>query len=534
MYLNTLPQRRALCLILSLYISADFWGCDEADTDQPAHSASTDQGSGGQADSSLNDGGGSADEEDSTLGGSELDERDAASDRDMMDGESLDRGLDRDAGVSQDQEVPSDLLYDPDDGPSHDGGRVVSVSSSAELLSAIEMASPGDVITLMPGDYPLNQLITVRRAGTAAERIFLRAEELGQVTLSLSHIENFKLYAPFWVFENLKITGVCEDGRGCEHAFHIVGDADDLIFRDNEIIDFASHVKLNGERTGEGPAQSFPDRVMFLNNLWYNTRYITNNAPHNILNLDGGRDHVIRGNIFADYNTPETLPKSASAVYLKASTRGALVEQNLIVCEWTRTAGETARGVQLGDGAPASICDGDDDQDGIGDCEERGQSQETIVRNNIIARCDNGGSAAGIMVSSDRDSLIIHNTVYHVGQRNAGFYQGHPDHDTYWRANILERGINTQYANRPLNERDNLSPSAEEVSALFTDSAVGDLTLQRSELLMNQVETASDAPHDFCGYPRGERADIGAIEYSTTYEGARCVEQLRAMFARLP
>ena len=79
-----------------------------------------------------------------------------------------------------------------------------------------------------------------------------------------------------------------------------------------------------------------------------------------------------------------TVPRSASAVYPKASAKRMLIEMNLIVCEKSRPQGETNRGIQLGDGAPATICDGDDDQDGVGDCDENGQSQEMLVRNNII------------------------------------------------------------------------------------------------------------------------------------------------------
>lgn len=427
-----------------------------------------------------------------------------------------------------------DLLYRPDLGPTHDTNRLISVNTTMALLNAIEVANPGDVINLEPGVYSISQLVTLRKDGEHNARIFMRAATLGSVTLELSHIENFKLYGKYWIFENLRIVGVCEQGQGCEHAFHIVGDADDIIFRNNEVINFASHIKLNGEQLGEGLAKSFPDRIMFINNLWHNTKYIRNNVPHNILNLDGGHNHIVRGNIFADYNTPADLPKSASAIYPKASTRGILIEQNLIVCETQRTEGETTRGIQLGDGAPSSICDGDMDQDGEGDCIERGQNQEAIVRNNIIMRCDNGGSAAGIMVGSDRDSQILHNTVSLVGQRKAGFYQGHPNHDTYWRANILERGINTQYAERPLNIMNNFVPSSEELSTIFATPSEGDFTLINSILITDQIPTDPSAPHDFCGYPRGVSADIGAIEYSTTYLGASCVDKVLAMYNRIP
>jgi len=425
-------------------------------------------------------------------------------------------------------------LYQPDDGPTHENGTVVPVSTPQEILEAIANASPGDVINIAPGAYAFDQLIRIQNDGQAEARIFLRAEMPDTVTLNLSHIENFKIYGKYWIFENIRFVGDCPDGQGCEHAFHIVGDADDLIFRHNEIVNFASHVKLNGEVIGDGPARSFPDRTMFIGNFWHNTRYVTNNAPHNILNLDGGRDHVVRRNIFADYNTPESLPKSASAVYPKASAVGILFEQNLIVCEKVRVAGETARGIQLGDGAPDSICDGDADQDGIGDCEDNGQSQEAIVRNNIIMNCNNGGSATGIMVGSDRGSKIYHNTVFNVGRRNAGFYIGHPNHDTFWQSNILENGFNTDYAERDLVETHNSMPSFEEMNSTFRAPEEGDFSLVQGRDIAEQDPTDDTVPHDFCGYPRGDTADRGAIEYSTSHLGMACPIVVQHMYDRIP
>ncbi|HGG57213.1 MAG TPA: hypothetical protein ENK31_05410 [Nannocystis exedens] len=354
------------------------------------------------------------------------------------------------------------------------------------------------------------------------------------MTFNLSHLENFRISGKFWIFENIHFFGDCVSEDKCEHAFHIVGDADDVIFRDNEVVNFASHVKLNGLVVGGGPGKSFPDRIMFINNFWHNTKYVANNAPHNILNLDGGKEHVIRGNIFADFNTPESLPKSASAIYPKASAIRVLIEQNLIVCEKARTAGETARGIQLGDGAPASICDGDPDQDGLGDCDENGQSQEAIVRNNIVMSCNNGGSAAGIMVGSDRESKVYHNTVYNVEPRNAVFYVGHPDHDTFWRYSILENGFNTDYATRPLNEADNLMPTQSEMNSMFAAPIDGDFSLLQGDLITEQVPTDDAVTHDFCGYPRGAEADLGAIEYSTTYPGTACSTIVKEMYDKIP
>jgi hypothetical protein len=445
-----------------------------------------------------------------------------------------DTGGDGDGDGEAGGDGDADGLYDPDDGPTHEGGNVVSVCSESEILAAIAGASAGDVITVCPGTFAFNQLISVDANGNEEERIFLRAAEAGTVTFNLSHIENFKIGGKFWIFENITFFGDCSSASSCEHAFHIVGDADDLIFRNNEVVNFASHVKLNGEVVGAGPGKAFPDRTWFIDNFWHNTKYVQNDAPHNILNLDGGKDHVVRGNIFADYSTPTSLPKSASAVYPKASALRILIEQNLIVCEKARTEGETNRGVQLGDGAPASICDGDDDQDGNGDCVEQGQSQEALVRNNIVMGCNNGGSSAGIMIGSDRASQVLHNTVYDAEPRNAAFYEGHPDHTTFFRFDILENGFNTNYASGTLNEADNLMPSHAEMDGLFADPAAGDFSLSDGSTITEQNPSDPAVPHDFCGYPRGDSADLGAIEYSTTYEGTPCAEVVQEMYDRIP
>ena len=422
--------------------------------------------------------------------------------------------------------------YTPDDGPNAEQGRVVRVGTEQETLDAIAGATPGDVITLAPGEYGFDRLIVVDRDGRADAPIFLRAEMAGTVTLNLSHIENFKIYGKHWVFNCVSPDNV--RAGGCEHAFHLVGDADDLLFRTNEVLNFASHVKLNGEVIDGGTARHFPDRAQFIRNVWHNTRYIPNNAPHNILNLDGGRNHVVRGNIFVDFTPPADLRKSASAVYPKASAKEILIEQNLIICERLRTEGETARGIQLGDGAGPAICDGDDDGDGLGDCVENGQSQNALVRNNIILNCDNGGSSTGIMVADDRDSLVAHNTVLNTGRRKGGFFVGREDHTTRWRGNLLENGIDVAFAVGTLDESDNDFPSADDVAMLFQNVQAGEFSVLNGAAFLEAGPTHSDVHQDFCGYPRGERADRGAIEYSTTYPDADCVGQLRALFDRLP
>lgn len=451
--------------------------------------------------------------------------------------------------------APPPARYAPDDGPSADGGTIVAVASEDEILTAIAHASPGDVITVAPGTYRFSSRIDVDAHGTSVEPIFLRARRLGEVIFALSHRENFRVRGRAWVFENIRFSGACETGAparaapgagagalpagadGCEHAFHIVGDADDVLLRHNEVIDFASHVKLNGEVVGEGPARAFPDRLGVIGNLWYNTRYVANDAPHNILNLDGGRGHVVRGNVFADYSPPYWLQKSASAVYAKASVRGLLVEQNLIVCEKARTRGQTTRGIQLGDGIDARYCDGDADGDGVGDCIENGQNQEALVRNNIIMNCNNRGTSAGIMVQSDRESRLLHNTVFTGGGGQAVYHVGHPDHDTWYAHNLVEYGLYTAAAKRRPVETGNLYIGPTGLRQRFRAPDAGDFALDRSRgrsSLLDAQPTHPAARYDFCGAPRGEAADYGAVEYSVADGGEACAREIRRRFQRIP
>jgi hypothetical protein len=137
-------------------------------------------------------------------------------------------------------------------------------------------------------------------------------------------------------------------------------------------------------------------------------------------------------------------------------------------------------------------------------------------------------------VGSDRESRITQNTVYDVEPRSAGFYEGHADHDTFWRLGILENGINTDFANRPLDEADNIMPSHAEMDAIFTAPMAGDFSLADGTDITEQATTDPAAPHDFCGYPRGATADLGAIEYSTAYQGTPCATLVKEMYDRIP
>jgi hypothetical protein len=102
---------------------------------------------------------------------------------------------------------------------SHD--RLVSVSTAAELSSAISNAQPGDLIELASGDYTGKWTIT--RSGTATNRIALcgpRSATLSYGSLSSGWIIN--LSADYWMLHGFSIT----DGIA---GLHITGGSYNII-----------------------------------------------------------------------------------------------------------------------------------------------------------------------------------------------------------------------------------------------------------------------------------------------------------------
>ena len=127
-------------------------------------------------------------------------------------------------------------------------GRILVVGDEVAALEAIARAEPGDVITLLPGDYRFDgsSPLSLTRAGRADAPITLRANTLGEVQLVFDLLEGFHVQSPYWRFENLSIRGVCAKDDDCEHAFHITGKAHHTLIRNSRIEDFNAHIKING------------------------------------------------------------------------------------------------------------------------------------------------------------------------------------------------------------------------------------------------------------------------------------------------
>ena len=277
-------------------------------------------------------------------------------------------------------------------------GRLVVVTSSAEALSAIGSASPGDVITFLPGHYRFDgQRINANRAGTAGESITVRAQQPGSVTLELAMVEGFVVSAPYWRFENLSITGACGRHSDCEHAFHVVGGGSHFTAINNTITDFNAHFKINGL---EG---AFPDDGMIVSNTLTNSSVRDTANPVTPIDLVAASNWVIRRNMITDFQKGDGNRISYGA-FVKGGGSNNLMENNLILCEYLlHGTGTQQIGLSLGGGGTGKAVCRDQrcitEQDG------------SIIRANLIGSC----SDDGIYINRSATSKVIHNTLIDTG-----------------------------------------------------------------------------------------------------------------------
>jgi hypothetical protein len=318
--------------------------------------------------------------------------------------------------------------------------------------------------------------------------------------------------AAAWIFEDLIIKGVCPGADTNEHAFHITGGADRTILRHNKLIDFKSHVKLNLDNT---TSRIWPNDTWYLDNVFMDTAPQPGDKPFNALNLDGGRRHIVRGNLFVDLVA--AADHRASAIYPKITTRDMVVEQNLIVCSKHVSGGYDRAGISTGEAwNPNPYCDGD--------CANVGN----VYRNNIIIGCTGPGNSFGIGVGYEKGTTYLHNTVQ--GAKH-NYFDGKDDSsgaDVVFGANVLFADWLFDGARRPTEVGD-LIEHAAGAAALFADADHGDFTLKDGSAIRGQATRDPKAPHDFCGHCRAATTDIGAIDYGDP-RAAECVARVKALY----
>lgn len=379
----------------------------------------------------------------------------------------------------------------PDAGPA--AGQEVLVSTTPELMRAIAAATPGQVITLLPGRYLVEQRVTVLKPGAAGAPITVRARQPGSVQLLIDTGEGFNIQAPYWRFENLSLQGNCSKNTYCEHAFHVAGGAHHFAAVNNTIVDFDAHFKINGEKG------QFPDHGLIASNTLRNNSIRLTTKPVTPIDLVAASHWVIRRNLISDFIKGDS-DRISYGAFVKGAGSNNVLEQNIVICEdKLRGAPGQRIGLSLGGGGTGKpYC-----RDGRCLTEQTG----SVLRANLVSSC----SDDGIYLNAAAQSKLVHNTLLDTGGITVRF----PESSADIEGNLVD-GIIRSRDGGVLRLADNRHVSAARL--YFGGHPQRDLF--RNPLALDfhwrtpaeRRAFAGDAAPDLCGGARPDLPRYGAFE----------------------
>lgn len=290
------------------------------------------------------------------------------------------------------QPIPTNHIA-PEEPSSQPGSQVKLLTSIEEIRDAITKAQPGDTLEIMPGTYKMHGNLRIRNGGLPGQPIVLRASKPGTVIIESTALEGFHVLAPWWVFENLVIRGVCAEHTYCEHAFHIVGKATNIVIRNNRLEDFNAQIKVNGLEN------DFPDNGL----VQYNT--LTNTSPRNTANpvtpidIVAADRWVIADNLISNFAKGDG-DRISYGAFMKGSGSKGSIERNLVICSTDNIS-------QPGNRVGLSLGGGGTDKKSCRDRRCITEYSQGRISDNIIAHCND----FGIYINEANQSIISNNTL---------------------------------------------------------------------------------------------------------------------------
>ncbi|MEF8794740.1 MAG: hypothetical protein V5A50_13850 [Thiohalorhabdus sp.] len=422
------------------------------------------------------------------------------------------------------------------------------------MRKALAEAQAGEVIRLAPGDYRLGGRVTLRARGTPEKPIIVRSQVPGTAVVYSDAGTYFKLYGAHWQFRGLDFQG----SSGAAHAFHIVNDADGVVLKGNRFQNFHAAIKANGE--GADPRR-FPDGVRVMENVFVNDAPRKTDGSVVAIDVVGGREWRIARNFVADIAREGRAGAHSTALFVKGGASKAVIDANLVMCEWRHSGGGRV-GLSLGGGGTGAAYM---DRRSLGACE--GDCPEAVasrVTNNIVLNCPD---EPGIYLNQAKGGQVANNTIYNAYGIQARFPETRTEiadnllTGTIWeregarvrKANNLHTGLFDSASYLP-GLRDHLTYRISDYHELFpswigkdqvtwvqgwirtgadwlagtwmgrrpdpfrewfVSPEAGILQLQggRSRIV-DQGARPAKVDRDFCGQLRDAPADLGAIEYS--------------------
>lgn len=395
--------------------------------------------------------------------------------------------------------------------------RTVYAANVTEFKSRVANAVAGDLIVLRPGTYVISGKVSFTKAGTPTNPIEVKAES--GVVIQSTTAEMFAVSAPHWRFTNLSIEGKCSTYSTCDHAFHLTGGAHSFQLKGSTLRNFNAHIKSNGVNG------VYPSTILIESNHFYNT-FARNVGVVTPIDVVGGSDWIIRGNIIADFHKSGGNYISYGA-FLKGESKNGLMENNLIACkrDVAPPAGAIHVGLSFGGGLTGdAYCAG-------GKCDY--EHYNGTMRNNVIVNC----SDVGIDLNRAQNSKLVHNTLVYTRGINI---RGTNATGTKIYNNVtsgISRRDGMTYTGTNNLIAANSGTTAVDLEDIFMTPAQGDLAIQASgssvfDKGINMLTATTSLPavtKDFCGQSRDSTPDVGAIQYNAS---TSCAPYIKSLYDR--
>ncbi|NOJ98318.1 PE-PGRS family protein [Corallococcus coralloides] len=377
---------------------------------------------------------------------------------------------------------------------------VKSISSVAELQTALSSAKAGDELVLEDGTYTVNANLTCAAEGTQAAPIIVRAKNRHAAVVRFNAQEGFKVSGRYWTFDGLTVEGICANDQNCEHAFHVTGHAENFVLRNSRVRDFNAQLKVNAAQNGSG-VWEMPHRGLIENNEIYDTHARATSTPVTKLNIDTGDDWVVRDNELHDFSKQGGISYGA---FMKSGGKRGLFERNRVLCVKDQPAGDTRIGLSFGGGgtgnqycAPAfdpSVPCSPEHTDGI-------------IRDNIVANC----SDVAVYLNKAANTRVLFNTF--IGTTGVDYRYAASTGEAI--GNVLTGVIRNRDSatGTQSNNRSNVTTTT--FASWYVAPLKGDLTLKGDvSSLIGAAPRNTLAPEDFCARARPASATLGALEHS--------------------
>ncbi|GAB6164997.1 hypothetical protein JCM19992_09970 [Thermostilla marina] len=373
-------------------------------------------------------------------------------------------------------------------------GRVVHVQHAAELMKAVQEATPETTILLAPGRYLLPRSLQVRTDG-----LQLRGETGNRQDVILdfsasSHHEGVTftncrdVVLADLTIENVRQNGIkINSNLDVDHVLihnvishnvwqrHVKGpgvpDRDGKPdFVENCTIEYCLFVNDRPKRPGDEPYEDeHPEQFRF--------NYVGG------IDAMNARGWMIRHNVFRGIRGASG--EGRGAVFLWHNAQDCLVEGNLAIdCD-------------------SGICLGNSSARG-----ERRHANGCIVRNNFVVRC----SESNILADHTRDCRILHNAVFDPDSKNGRLLRiVHANDGLEVAGNLFCGPRIVVESDSPVQIHDNLIA---DVPHWFRNPVEGDLHLTAAaSQAFDRCRRREDVLDDFDGAERDDPTDIGADEF---------------------